>query len=124
MKKRNTILGRMFDINCALNAIIKQCEMGEVSLTGFQGSSLRADPCLVDGLGLIVDTTYYHNGANALPTVGDTVFLDSAGLIPLDTSTLEPFDEEPTHQGTGILMSDSNALVTNSEGVSGEYTCR
>ena len=52
------------------------------SLTSFSSSTGGKNQSSVCSFGS-VNQTYYHDGSNALPIVGDTVYSDSAGTTPL-----------------------------------------
>ena len=53
-----------------------------VTLTSFSSSTGGKNQSSVCSFGS-VNQTYYHDGSNATPVVGDTVYSDSAGTTPL-----------------------------------------
>jgi|GEM_PF-5399846 len=58
--------------------------MFAAALTSFSssvGSTSQGTTCTQT-----LNQTYYHNGANTLPDVGDTVYSDLAGTSPLSTN--------------------------------------
>ena len=53
---------------------------GYSNLTAFlSNTSSPRNPCTIASS----NTTFYHNGSNAFPVVGDIVYSDSAGTTPL-----------------------------------------
>ena len=94
---------------------------GGSSLTAVSGSEVLADGCVSPPLELT--TTYYHDGEEETPQLGDTVYTDPAGTMPLQTSMLsgtggEVYIEGPSGPVGGIFVR------TDNEGVSILWTCR
>lgn len=79
----------------------------KVSVTSFQanGNPNNSQVC-----GNSPDTTFYHDGSGAAPTIGDIVYTDSAGASPA---------------GAGFLALSTNGGIqlNSSSAVSGTYTC-
>lgn len=68
-----------------------------------------ADACDVTGAG-VFDLIGYHNGSGALPVVGDLLFLDEGGTIPMPDSSIAANNMgEPV--GIVILSGQSTAFT-------------
>lgn len=113
-----------------LNAILERCKCSNTGediapgLTGFQASSQKANPCSILDIEVPKDTTYYHNGENEYPDVGDTVFTDPQGTIPLVTSDLPAFPTAPAFQGDAAHTAEPAGMPTDENGVVLSFTCR
>lgn len=81
-------------------------------LTEFAISDLGYDGCglLPEPMDFIVA---YHNGANALPVVGDQIFLDSSGTLPL----IAP------QESAKVTQSDPQFIATDISGFMVEIEC-
>lgn len=83
-----------------------------VALTSFLMSA-TGDPDEPSACPLTPDTTYYHNGANAYPQVGDYVYTDSAGNTPFNSA------------GNYYKVADGNVISTDAFGqVQTQAGCR
>jgi len=91
-----------------------------LTLTAFLGTATTASNCVWPNFFEEATTTYYHDGLNPTPAVGDTVYVDSEGTIPLVTSELpgSPLAEGiPQAQGPYVGTVESGSFGTDLEGV-------
>lgn len=103
-------------ISNKLNLVLRNCSFGcpgeeddetpVVTLTSFT-ANLDGDPCFLDAM--TFPTTLYHNGEEEYPLVGDTIYSDAAGTMPL---TFENFQ-----------TSLPSGVVTDGNGVSSNFSC-
>jgi len=97
------------------NRILNECDFcsgsSGLTLKSFQYNDL-VDPC-VPFAAETFESTLYHNGANDLPVLGDTIYLDAEGteVAALTNGVIE----------NGL---EPYGFDTDSEGVSVVFTCR
>lgn len=111
-RTRKTILQRLKAIECTLQGIIDACSEPVSEFTAFNISTLTGEACFAPDLSPF-DLTYYHNGAGALPAVGDIIYTDAAGLSPLVTVAGED------HQ-----LSDTTYVETALDGTRVDIFCK
>lgn len=121
MRRNKTIIGRLKTIGCRFDAIIEACQGEESLYTAVNGSEVTADGCISPPLELT--TTYYHNGVNEVPELGDTIWVDAAGTIPLQTSLLSGTGGEVYMEGESGEVGAA-FIRTDANGVSILWTCR
>jgi len=93
------------------------------SLSSFYAATTYAISCGSIPIGPVVQ--YYHDGANALPTIGDRIYLDSAGADLFDGGglyyqiSLSPIIPPPSGSGnytiiesTGVVINEGSCVCT------------
>lgn len=77
----------------------------QATTTAFSGS--LGNKTQVTACGYTLNVTYYHDGANTHPAIGDTVYTDAAGTIPLANNYYgrTAFDTFRITLGSGVVAS-------------------
>jgi len=75
-------------------------------LTAFNLSTSTGIACFSPDLSPY-NVTWYHNGANAYPEIGDTVYEDAAGLTPGITTN----NNERQMANLSYLLTDGSGIV-------------
>ena len=74
-----------------------------ITLTSYSSSTKSNSSLLACGKSL--DQTYYHNGSNALPIIGDNVYSDLAGSTALIDGYYKYTSNTTTLVSSGIIDS-------------------
>ena len=110
-------------IERTLNAMIKKCKCSTESIyTTFNLSTLTDYGC-VPSTEPPLDQTIYHNGEAADPQIGDTIWTDPAGTIPL----VSPSASDMYYLGdlSGLGSGDgANWILTDENGIVVSYSCK
>lgn len=112
----SSLVGTYFKIDVCVTSTFDCIDETVTGLTEFNVSSVTDDACNPAGaLPLVV--TYYHDGVGTLPTTGDTVYFDAAGL-----NTVNHPAGQHVYMG-GNYINPNNWLQTDANGVRTEIIC-
>lgn len=118
-------MGILINIERKLDAILKKCKCkssntNPIALTLFNYGSETAYGCAAS-FAPELDTTGFHNGEGVYPAIGDSVFQDAAGQIPIpDTGINHHYLGDV--EGGGFTNPSNWMEIEN--GIRDSYNCR